>query len=461
MDRLADVFPPRGSGVPGRSESLPSVTWARPEMFGDEWLWKAGRVLLGRSQGRLVGFEDDRHLLTVAGTRAGKTSTVLLHNLATYPGSMVVTDPKGELARATARVRAAMGQRVFVLDPFGELRGDLLSSASYNPFAELGYGRDDLIAPDAASAADALIIANEKDPHWTDSARNLIRALVLFLIATENRATIRRLRKLLQSPDLEQVFEGMVLSGAFDGIVSSAGASFLVKLRDGTKEFTSILSTAQEQTAPLDDIRHISDASDFALSDLSKGGMTIYAVLPGMRMPTHFRWLRLVVQMALGAVERHPVPRGGLPVLFMLEEFAALGAMRPIEVAAGLLAGSGVRLWPVVQDFTQLKANYPKSWETFIGNATVQAFAVGEMTTADYLSRMLGNTQVIERQNVRISSSAMSHGDSGQRESLRTARLLEGPEISRAFARGTGRQLVLTPDKPPVYMERMDYYGQA
>ena len=190
--------------------------------------------------------------------------------------------------------------------------------------------------------------------------------------------------------------------------------------------------------------------------------MTIYAVLPGMRMATHFRWLRLIVQMALAAVERHPVPRSGLPVLFMLEEFAALGPMRPIEVAAGLLAGAGVRLWPVVQDFTQLKANYPKSWETFVGNAgTVQAFAVGEMTTADYLSRMLGNTQVIERQNVRVSSSSMGLGDSGLREQLRSARLLEGPEITRAFARGTGRQLVLTPETPPVFMERMDYYDKA
>ncbi|RYG25528.1 MAG: type IV secretory system conjugative DNA transfer family protein, partial [Burkholderiales bacterium] len=90
--------------------------------------------------------------------------------------------------------------------------------------------------------------------------------------------------------------------------------------------------------------------------------------------------------------------------------------------------------------------------------ATIQAFAVGEMTSADYLSRMLGSTQVVERQNVRVSSSAMSLGDSGVREQLRSTRLLEGSEITRAFARATGRQLVLTPDKPPVYLERMGYY---
>lgn len=456
MERRTDVFPPRGSGVPGRTESLPSATWATPDQFGDEWVWQPGRVLLGRWRNRLIGFEDDRHLLTVAGTRAGKTSTVLLHNLARYPGSMIVTDPKGELARATAHVRTALGQRVFVLDPFRELSG---AGASYNPFAELGFGRAALVAPDAAIAADALIIPNETDPHWTDSARNLVRLFILFQIATNGKATIRRVRELLQTASLVDLFERMALMGEFDGVLSQGGASFLAKVREGTKEFASILSTAQEQTAPLDDIRHVSDESDFKLSDLSGGGVTVYAVLPGMRMATHFRWLRLIVQMALAAVERHPVPRRKLPVLFMLEEFAALGAMRPIEVAAGLLAGAGVRLWPVVQDFTQLKANYPKSWETFVGNAgTIQAFAVGEMTTADYLSRMLGDTQVVERQSVRISSAAMGSGDSGVREQLRSTKLLEGPEITRAFARGTGRQLVLTPDKPPVFMERMGYY---
>lgn len=374
---------------------------------------------------------------------------------------MLVTDPKGELARATAHIRRAMGQKVIVLDGFGELR-DLMSSASYNAFAELGFGRGDLVAPDAAIAADALLVPNEKDPHWTDAARNLVRALVLYELAINGVATIRALRRHLQSAALEQLFERMALCTGFDEIVSGAGTSFLGKLRDTPREFASILSTAQEQTAPLDDLRHISDRSDFSLAGLPDGGTTIYAIMPGMRMATHFRWLRLIVQMALIAVERRPVPLGRLPVLFMLEEFPALGHLRPIEVAAGLLAGAGVRLWPVVQDFSQLKASYPKSWETFVGNAgTIQAFAVGELTTAEYLSRMLGDTQVIERQNVRVSSSAMSHGDTGIREQLRSARLLEGAEIMRAFARRTNRQLVLTPDYPPVFMERMDRYVQA
>src|SRR5690606_32914014 len=113
---------------------------------------------------------DDRHGVLLAGARAGKSSTVLTQNLLHYPGSVVVIDPKGELTDATFAARSAMGQRCYTLDAFGETG---FRSASYNPFSELGFGRPEHIAADAALAADSLIVPNERDPHWTDSARNL------------------------------------------------------------------------------------------------------------------------------------------------------------------------------------------------------------------------------------------------------------------------------------------------
>ena len=37
------------------------------------------------------------------------------------------------------------------------------------------------------------------------------------------------------------------------------------------------------------------------------------------------------------------------PVLFLLDEFAALGHLAPVERAMGLMAGYGVQLWPILQ----------------------------------------------------------------------------------------------------------------
>ncbi len=449
-------FPPRGSGVPGRPETPPSQTWGHPSQLGTSWDWKPGMLLLGHSEGRVLGRKDDRHIVTVAGSRAGKSSTVLIPNLRRYPGSVVVLDPKGELARATAADRQKMGQRVFVLDPFGETG---MASASHNPFTELGMGRPEHIAADAAQLADALIVSNDKDPHWTDSAKNLIRGIVLHLLDREPKAaTIRGVRRVLNATpaDLERLFTDMVGSTAFDGIVANTGASFLGKQEAGGRELQGILSTAQEQTAPLDDVVRITERSDFKLSDLRSGKISIYLVLPGMRIGTHYRWLRLVVQQALAAMERAPVPREALPVWFVLEEFPALGHMRSIETAAGLMAGCGVKLWSVLQDLTQLKTHYPKSWETFLGNAgIVQAFGNADVTTTEHLSKMLGMTQLTERQEIRVTGGAMAHGDTGRRENLRSVRLLDAYEITTWFARDTGMQLILMPGRPPIYMHRL------
>lgn len=449
-------FPPRGSGVEGRNESPPAEIWKHPWQLDDDWDWAPGKVLLGTWEGRALGLYDNRHVVTVAGSRSGKSSTVLKPNLRRYPGSAVVIDPKGELYRDTAGYRRALGQEVYKLDPFGETEG---VSAAHNPFDELKRAKPEHISADGALFADALIISNEKDPHWTDSAKNLIKGLTLHLMATMSETpAVSDLRAAINGTpaELDALFTAMTNSEAFGGTVANIGAALLGKHEAGGKELSSIMSTAAEQTAPLDDIAEVLGHSDFTLRDLSRRRMTIYVILPGMRMGTHFRWLRLFIQQALAAMERSPVPEGELPVWFVLEEFASLGYMRTIETAAGLTAGFGVMLWSVLQDLTQLKTHYPNSWETFLGNAgIVQAFANADLTTTDHLSQRLGMTQVMDRQVVRVQGTGMAAGDTGLRQTPRAVRLLDPNEITRHFARETRRQLILVPGQLPTYMERL------
>lgn len=321
--------------------------------------------------------------------------------------------------------------------------------------------KEQFVSADAAQLADAMIISNRNDPHWTDAAKNLLSGIVLHLIDRyPQKTTVREMRRLLNgtSAELDRLFGEMANSTAFDGVVGNIGAAFLGKKEGSPRELQGILSTAQEQTRPFDDIAGIMDKSDFRLSELSGGNVTIYLVLPGMFIPSHYRWLRLVVQQALFAMERNPVPHGELPVWFVLEEFPCLGHMRPIEAAAGLMAGYGIKLWSVIQDLTQLQTHYPKSWETFLGNCgIVQAFGNVDVTTTEHLSRLLGTTMVTERQNIRVSGGAMAHGDLGLRENIRSVRLLDANEITTHFARETGRQLVFVPGRPPIYLDRMPY----
>ena len=83
------------------------------------------------------------------------------------------------------------------------------------------------------------------------------------------------------------------------------------------------------------------------------------------------------------------------PVLFLLDEFAALGRLQPVERAMGLMAGYGLQLWPILQDIHQLRSLYGTSAGTFLSNAGVlQAFGVNDYDTADMLSKTMGRETI-------------------------------------------------------------------
>lgn len=61
-----------------------------------------------------------------------------------------------------------------------------------------------------------------------------------------------------------------------------------------------------------------------------------------------------------------------------------------------MLAGSGVKMWIVLQDVNRLKQYYNASWETFIANAgMLTAFANADLETLGYITRLLGNVPML------------------------------------------------------------------
>ena len=175
--------PPRGgAGSQAEAETpVPSAFWQPPEAVKASkfWPYKRGGLLLGWVDDVPIGVQDDRHLVTVAGARAGKTSTLLIPNLRLYEGAAVVLDPKGELATATAQDRAdRLGHTVHVLDPWGVAAVPDKLRAKFNPLAELGAGDGRDLIDDAALMAEALIQdQGENSAHWVGSAREFVRAV--------------------------------------------------------------------------------------------------------------------------------------------------------------------------------------------------------------------------------------------------------------------------------------------
>jgi type IV secretion system protein VirD4 len=412
--------------------------------------------MLGKFAGQYLGYMDDRPQITIAGARAGKTSTVLEPNLYLYPGSMLALDPKAELA-STAPLRRALGHEVYVLDPFGQSGEE---SACFNALAELDPASETII-DDVASVTQALIVddGDGRSKHWNDSARALLSGLILLTLTfsehKRNLVTVRELLCLNYLPLIRAVrskaqarkeekfdeeyfnenrlavdtlLQAMSSAGQrFGGILAAIGNRFI---NTPHTERGSIFSTASAQTDFLDSLplRKISIHSDFRLADLrSDRPTTIFLCLP-VGAANHYRWLRLIVQMTCTVLETMgPYPRDRPPILYLMEEFATLGHMEIMERAAAYFPGFGIKLWAVLQDITQLERYYKSSAETFLGNAgIIQCFSNGDEATLGYISKRL-------------------------------ERLIAPFEIRTAFSRQSMSQLLMMEGRPPAAAMRLGH----
>lgn len=458
---------PRGTNE--AESSVPKAAWCAPEEIPSSWTYTRKSVFLGYRAGKGIGSADDRHVLLVAGSRAGKGVSIVIPNLLLYEGSILAIDPKGELARVTADRRRQLGD-VAVIDPFG-VSGDS-HRARFNPLDTFDPNAPNVL-DDIELIADALIIPPDTgDPHWSDAARQVVRMLLMdALLQPPEARNLGHLRRFFAAKGRliddelvsgQQLELGRIrrLTEPFDGVMAGIAEALLAK---PDRELGSIISTADVQTAFLESrpIAESLSGSDVQLADLVNRRTTIYLCLPASRMASHAKWLRVIITLAVAIFEqlnRPPDP----PALFLLEEMPVLGYVRILETAMGQIAGFGVKMFSVLQDLTQLQKHYRASWETFIGNAGATIwFGNSDATTLDYISKKLGTVGYDLRRLSGAGMAAALSGASPISEQLQLNRLLEPHEVEMMLAREKQRALVLYPGLKPLVLQRAVYHADS
>ncbi len=428
---------------------------ARLAALFEEWRerWKLGSgqaLFLGRSlytRSLHLGLKDDRHMLTIAGSRGGKGRTAIIPNLLTWEGSVIVIDPKGTNAAVTASRRKAMGQAVFVVDPFKVLEertGTEWATAGFNPLAGL-----DLDAPDIRERlgviADAIVVPDQeaKDKHWDDGARTIVAGLLAHLVSTQETPSLGQLRELVTLDDeaQRQLWAEMSENRAAGGAAREA-ANRIIRGYGGS-EISGLISNADKHTewlasAPVANVLAQKDVSFAALKDEPT---TVYLVLPPHYLEEHKRFLRLFVNLAIRQMSVGG--RAKVPVLMVLDEFLALGHMAEVARAFGLMAGYNFVLWPFVQDLGRLRDLYKNSVNSFINNSrAVQVFAVSDEATTKFVSERIGERSL----------GLFGLGARSNVVPLRTP-----TEVAKEVSVDTGYQYVLRAGKAPLLLEKVRY----
>lgn len=352
-------------------------------------LGKSG-LILGKLGGHVLRSNDPGHILVVGPTRSGKGISFVIPNGHAWAGSMVVLDIKMENHDAFAKARKAAGNAIFVFAP-GSLK-----THRYNPLDFVRSGPE--MATDCQNIA-GFLTAVQNENEWSLAARKLVAALLGYVLTSplhENARTIRTAVTVISTGhDIADVLKVLVATerqylpqwviddfNQFIAIPERTRGSVLFNVANAFAPWSSEL------------IAEATSASDFDIRELRRRKMTIFIGTPLADLESYRPLIRILFQQIHDVLMRNlPGKAEHLQVLFMLDEFFALGRMTSLASKIAVSAGYGFRMAIILQNLSQLDELYGKATrETLIAGCATKLFvAINDNATAQYVSEALGN----------------------------------------------------------------------
>ena len=349
-----------------------------------------GRMRIGLEFGldpdtrRPIRVSTESHIVTIAPPRTGKTSGLLIPNLAVpdnkgWCGPAIVIDPKGEAYRAVAARRRALGRTVRVLDPINIVGG----TDTWNPLAKIDP--KDILHLQRIARSLLPEQAQGEAVYFQNRAVDVI--VGAFLAAHAIKRPMPKCAAWLLSnlPQFEK---------ALAPLKGAAAAAAKGVLAMDPKGRDSILSTAAQAFSWCADerLQRMTDESSFSISDVTTGNMDLFITLPAEDMETLTPLMRWLLCELITAVRRR---RPREPIVCFIEA-ATLGGFEELLVAAGELPGQNLRLWTFWQSRSQIiDVNGADGARTLLNTAEFTTYSDLPLIDPDereFLSRSIGTT---------------------------------------------------------------------
>ena len=443
--------------------------------FWKEWdfPWIPGCLILGKSlyKDLWCGYKDiernrpdDRHLLTVAGSRSGKGITRIIPNLLLCQDNVICIDPKGENATVTAH--NPIRSQAFVIDPYGLVpnvskttNGTSISEvrpirAKYNPLQDIDpYSLT--AQEDITVLLEAMVFAqSDKNKEWERNAKAIIGGTIGHVLTApeyhhdRSLVTVYRLLNGTER-ELQTLLAQMLQNRRMGDFIPMKAATLDMAIREDRQSFISTVRSSLEWISYPAVQELIGGDSDFSMFDIAHKPMSIYLCFSMEHLKTLNRFVRIFFLMAFHAM-MHPRKPKTKKVLLLMDEFYVLGHLPILEEGAQYIAGDGVKIWIIIQNIEMIEKLYGKAWKNFTDSTgLIEAFALSadeDQGTAKWASNKLGKAR----------SRDLGLGETAK--SVETHNVLTPKEVEDEFSRQKRRALFFLTGHEPFALQIKPYW---
>lgn len=339
--------------------------------------------------------------IVIGGSGAGKSFRKIKPDIMQMYGSYVVTDPKGELYRDTAKFLTQNGYKIRVLNLI-----NINMSNSYNPFAYMTEEQDVLNVADLFMKNTAG--EGEKEDFWSGAAQDMLVAIMVYLWKTPYELkTFGRAVRLVNSVQYQdgKIDEMCELARCLknhciehpNDVAAVNWASIQGTPQETLGSICKVLSTRLRLWA-VEDVDELTATDEMDFDSIGKEKTAVFLIIPAARQTykaiANIFYSQLFERLMLIA---NRDCNGRLPYLVSceLDEFANIGKIPNFNETLAVVRSHNIRLCIVLQGLSQLKALYDKTWESIVGNCSIFTFlGTNDLDSREYVSKKLGKTTV-------------------------------------------------------------------
>lgn len=358
------------------------------------------------------------NMLILCGSGTGKSRFFVKPNIMQCNTSYVVTDPSGELLKSCGKMLERMGYdiKVFNID-------DMRHSCNYNPFHYI-YDTDGSVNENYVIKMINTYMENTKgegqsgDPFWEDCARLLLSA-VSFLIIEAAEADKKENAENYDEPNfplvLEFIHKAKVVEGkedeqsdldkAFELQRERLPNALSVKYYDEFKQAAAktmqgilISTTSRLQYFNLEQVRNLVHTDNIGLDTIGDKKTALFIIIPSSNTTYSFLAAMMYTQLfdtLYGKAIKSPKGKLDNHVRFVCDEFANTGKIPDFEKILATCRKFEISIQVILQNLSQLKRLYEKSWEEIPGNCDTTIFLGGkDQTNNEYIMKELGKETI-------------------------------------------------------------------